>query len=89
MVPSLDESNRAVVVGAVLVFVAGVAVFPYMVKVIVRLKNRVVLQDPIVLFRDKGLQKLGDEPAVVHRRNKVTEVVQQRADNGFLILAVP
>lgn len=88
LVPPFNEPDGAVVIGAVFVSVPGVAVPTDVVKVVVSLKNRVVLQHPVIRLRDKGLQEFGDETTVIHRRDKMTEVVQESAYDGFLIFTV-
>ena len=58
-----------------------------MVEVVVALEHAMVLDDPVVLLADEGPEHGGGNLGVVGWGEMVADVVQQRADNGLLVLS--
>src|SRR5437667_352247 len=72
----------------VAVAVAHVPVEPHVVEEVVTLEDAVVLHDPVVLLGHERLNDHRGELGVVQARERVADVVDERAHDVFLVAAV-
>jgi hypothetical protein len=68
--------------------ITHVAIEPEVVKKIVALENSVLLDHPVILFRNERLQDGCGDIGVIAGSERVTDVVQKCADDVFLIPSI-
>ena len=68
--------------------VTHVPVKAEMVKEIITLEHAVVGDHPVVCFRHEGFQDRSGDVRMVEAAKRVADIVQQRADNVFLVTPV-
>ena len=68
--------------------VARIAIQPDMMEKIIALKHAVILQHEIILLGNKRLQYGGAQFGMIERAQKVTNIMQKRANDIFLITAI-
>ncbi len=65
-----------------------IPVEPEIVEEIIALEDAVMLEHPPVLFRDERLEHRRTKFGMIVRGQRVADIVQQRADDIFLVHAV-
>ena len=60
-----------------------------MVEKVIPLKNPMVLDHPMVGFGHIGFENHSSDVSVIGRAERVADVVQERADDVFLVHAIP
>jgi hypothetical protein len=66
-------------------FLAHVPIEPQEVEEVIPLEDTVMLDHPVALLRNEGLDDGGRDVGVVPRSQRVSDIVQQGADNIFFV----